>query len=77
MPWARATAPGAFKAFYKVNDRYEIALRRGTACSRGSSRAVDEGGYIINQDYLYLQHRRKVTTQEKKTLRRAGLTRRT
>ncbi len=26
-----------------------------------------KGGYIINQDYIYLQHRRQVTTQEKKT----------
>ncbi|MEO8733094.1 MAG: DUF3108 domain-containing protein, partial [Flavobacteriales bacterium] len=31
------------------------------------TRRVSEGGYTISQDYLFLQHRHTVTTQEKKS----------
>ena len=58
---------GAFKAFYKVDDLYESRFDRDGVFPWVFTRRCDEGGYIINQDYMYLQHRRQVTTQEHKT----------
>ncbi len=58
---------GAFKAFYKVNDLYESRFDKDGVFPWVFTRRCDEGGYIINQDYMYLQHRKQVTTQEKKT----------
>jgi hypothetical protein len=58
---------GAFKTFYKVNDRYETYLDEQGVFPWVFIRRVDEGGYTINQDYLFLQHRHTVTTQDKKT----------
>lgn len=58
---------GAFKAFYKVNDLYESRFDKEGVFPWVFTRRVNEGGYHIDQDYLYLQHRHQVTTQEKKT----------
>lgn len=58
---------GAFKAFYKVDDRYETFIDKKGVFPWMFIRRVDEGGYIINQDYLFMQHRGTVTTQENKT----------
>lgn len=58
---------GAFNTFYKVDDRYETYFDKKGVFPWVFSRRVDEGGYTFSQDYLFLQHRRKVTTQEKKT----------
>ena len=58
---------GAFKAFYKVDDHYETFFDEEGVFPWVFTRRVDEGGYTFSQDYLYLQHRRKVTTQENKT----------
>ena len=58
---------GAFKTFYKVNDRYESRFDKDGVFPWVFTRRVNEGGYTIDQDYLYLQHRHQVTTQEKKT----------
>ena len=58
---------GAFKAFYKVDDRYESYFDQDGVFPWVFNRRVDEGGYHITQDYLYMQHRHEVTTQEKKT----------
>ncbi len=58
---------GAFKTFYKVDDRYESYFDRDGVFPWVFIRRVDEGGYTFEQDYLYMQHRRQVTTQKKKT----------
>ncbi len=58
---------GAFKSFYKVNDLYESRFDKEGVFPWVFTRRVEEGGYTINQDYIYLQHRHQVTTQEKKT----------
>lgn len=63
----KGESTGAFKAFYKVNDRYETYFDKEGVFPWVFNRRVDEGGYTFSQDYLYLQHRRKVTTQENKT----------
>lgn len=58
---------GAFKAFYKVEDRYETYLDHEGVFPWAFVRRVNEGGYTISQDYVFLQHRHTVTTQEKKS----------
>lgn len=58
---------GAFKAFYKVNDRYETYFDQQGVFPYVFIRRVDEGGYTISQDYLFRQQRHQVTTQDKKT----------
>lgn len=58
---------GAFKAFFKVNDRYESHFDQAGVFPWAFTRRVNEGGYTISQDYLYMQHRHQVTTQEDKT----------
>lgn len=58
---------GAFKAFYKVDDLYETYMDAEGVFPWVFVRRVEEGDYSFSQDYLYLQHRRQVTTQEKKT----------
>ena len=58
---------GAFKTFYKVDDRYETYLDKDGVFPWVFLRRVNEGGYKISQDYVFMQHRRTVTTQEKKT----------
>jgi hypothetical protein len=63
----KGESSGAFKSIYKVNDRYETWFDRDGVFPWVFTRRVDEGGYTINQDYLYLQHRRKVTTQDERT----------
>ena len=64
---AEGHSAGAFKAFYKVNDLYETRFDRDGVFPWVFTRRVEEGGYKINQDYSFLQHRHKVTTQEQKT----------
>ncbi len=58
---------GAFSSFYKVNDRYETYFDRSGVFPYTFIRRVDEGGYKFSQDYIFLQRRGQVTTQEKKT----------
>jgi hypothetical protein len=58
---------GAFKAFYKVNDLYESRFDKAGVFPWFFSRRVDEGGYKIDQDYLFMQHRHQVDTQDKKS----------
>jgi Protein of unknown function (DUF3108) len=64
---AEGHSTGAFKAFYKVNDLYESRFDAKGVFPWVFTRRVDEGGYTINQDYTFLQHRNKVSTQDKKT----------
>lgn len=63
----KGQSTGAFKAFFKVDDRYETWFDQQGVFPWVFTRRVDEGGYSFSQDYLYLQHRRKVTTQDNKT----------
>jgi hypothetical protein len=58
---------GAFSAFYKVDDHYETYLDAEGVFPWIFARRVNEGGYKFTQDYLYMQHRREVTTQRNKT----------
>jgi hypothetical protein len=58
---------GAFDWFYKVRDRYETFLDAEGVFPWLFVRRVDEGGYIINQDYKFIQHKKFVENQEGKT----------
>ena len=58
---------GAFNLFYKVDDHYETYFDRDGVFPWAFVRRVSEGGYEFSQDYLFMQHRRKVTTQKKVT----------
>lgn len=58
---------GAFKAFYKVEDRYETYIDKSGVFPYLFIRRVNEGGYIINQDYVFMQRRQQVATQDQKT----------
>ena len=58
---------GAFKTFYKVDDRYETYFDEGGVFPYIFVRRVDEGGYKFSQDYTFMQRKGQVTTQEKKT----------
>lgn len=63
----KGESTGAFKSIFKVNDRYETWFDKEGVFPWVFTRRVDEGGYTISQDYLYLQHRRMVSTQDKRT----------
>lgn len=58
---------GAFKTFYKVDDRYETYFDESGVFPYIFVRRVDEGGYKFSQDYTFMQRKGQVTTQEKKT----------
>ncbi len=58
---------GAFKAFFKVDDRYETYFDEAGVFPYAFIRRVNEGGYSFSQDYTFLQQRHQVNTQEKKT----------
>ncbi|MEO8066448.1 MAG: DUF3108 domain-containing protein [Flavobacteriales bacterium] len=60
---------GAFNTFYNVNDLYESYFDSVGVFPWAFKRHVDEGGYTFSQDYVFLQHRAEVTTQEKKTFK--------
>lgn len=55
---------GAFDVFYKVRDRYETIIDKDGVFPWLFVRRVDEGGYKINQDYTFLQHKNKVNNGE-------------
>ena len=63
----KGKSTGAFSSFYKVDDRYETFFDREGVFPYTFVRRVDEGGYRFSQDYIFLQRRGQVTTQEKKT----------
>lgn len=60
---------GAFNTFYNVDDLYESYFDSVGVFPWAFKRHVDEGGYTFSQDYVFLQHRAEVTTQEKKTFK--------
>lgn len=57
---------GAFNMFYKVRDVYESYIDAQGIFPWVFVRRVNEGGYKINQDYTFYQHRNKVSTDEGK-----------
>ncbi len=56
----------AFEWFYKVRDRYDSYIDEQTLLPHLFMRRVDEGGFIINQDYTFNQ------TQNSVNVRRDG-----
>ncbi|MBA2582411.1 MAG: DUF3108 domain-containing protein [Bacteroidetes bacterium] len=51
---------GAFDWFFKVRDRYETFIDAEGIFPYLFVRRVDEGGYIINQDYKFSHHKKQV-----------------
>lgn len=51
---------GSFDWFYKVRDRYETYVDEKALVPWIFIRRVNEGGYIINQDYIFNHHKDKV-----------------
>jgi len=56
----------AFEWFYKVNDRYESYIDAEGMFPWLFVRRVDEGGYKIEQDYTFFQHKNQVDNGEGK-----------
>lgn len=55
---------GTFDFFFKVRDRYETYMDEEAMFPWLFIRRVDEGGYKINQDYKFYQHKKVVHTQK-------------
>lgn len=56
---------GAFNWFFKVQDRYETYMDAESMIPWMFIRRVYEGGYEINQDYTFYQHKKKVSDGKK------------
>lgn len=52
---------------FRVRDRYETYLDKYGVFPWAFVRRVDEGGYIINQDYTFKQHKKQVDNGKGKT----------
>ena len=57
---------GAFNWVFKVRDRYESYIDAEGVFPWMFIRRVNEGGFKINQDYIFKQDNQKVKTQDKK-----------
>jgi len=55
---------GSFDWFFKVKDRYETYLDKDALVPWYFVRRCNEGGYIINQDYLFNHYTKKVDIGE-------------
>lgn len=55
---------GSFDWFFKVKDRYETYLDKDALVPWYFVRRCNEGGYIINQDYLFNHYTKKVDVGE-------------
>jgi hypothetical protein len=51
----------SFDWFFKVRDRYDSFIDEQTMLPQYFLRKVDEGGFIINQEYLFQQHKNSVS----------------
>jgi len=58
---------GAFNWVFKVRDRYESYIDAEGIFPWMFIRRVNEGGFKINQDYVFKQDKKQVKTQDKKT----------
>ncbi|MCZ2248234.1 MAG: DUF3108 domain-containing protein [Bacteroidia bacterium] len=56
---------GAFDWFFKVRDRYESYIDKEALVPMAFIRRVDEGGYKINQNYVYNHPRKQVISEGK------------
>ncbi len=56
---------GAFDWFFKVRDRYESFIDRSALVPMAFIRRVDEGGYKINQNYVYNHYKNQVIADGK------------
>ncbi len=54
---------GTFNWFFKVDDRYETYIDKEGVFPWVFIRRVNEGGYLINQDYVFYQSKNKVETE--------------
>ena len=61
------TSKGTFDWFFKVRDKYESYIDEELLVPWSFIRRVDEGGYIINQDYFFNHYKNKVDVGEGKT----------
>jgi hypothetical protein len=57
---------GAFDWFFKVRDKYETYIDKEGIFPHVFKRDVDEGGYTINQEYRFYQHKRIVDNGREK-----------
>ncbi|MGC6433812.1 MAG: DUF3108 domain-containing protein [Crocinitomicaceae bacterium] len=57
---------GGFNSFFKVYDVYESYIDKKGVFPWQFVRRVDEGGYLINQDYTFQHEKSKVKTAEGK-----------
>jgi len=55
---------GGFNAIYKVNDVYESYIDKKGAFPWEFNRDVNEGGYVIKQNYVFNQHKQQVKTEK-------------
>lgn len=55
---------GAFDWFFKVRDRYETYMDQEGMFPWVFSRQCDEGGYKIDQNYTFFQHKEKVENED-------------
>ncbi len=56
---------GAFDWFFKVRDRYESYIDQEALVPMAFIRRVDEGGYKINQNYVYNHYKKQVISEGK------------
>lgn len=56
---------GAFDWFFKVRDRYESYIDQEALVPMAFIRRVDEGGYKINQNYVYNHYTKQVISEGK------------
>jgi hypothetical protein len=56
---------GAFDWFFKVRDRYESYIDKEALVPMAFIRRVDEGGYKINQNYVYNHYKKQVISEGK------------
>lgn len=63
---AEGKSISAFDMFFKVRDRYESYIDEKGVFPWVFVRRVNEGGYKINQDYTFFQHKSKVDNGEGK-----------
>lgn len=59
------TSISAFNWFFKVRDRYESYIDKDGVFPWVFIRRVNEGGYKIEQDYTFYQHKNSVNTGKK------------
>jgi hypothetical protein len=58
---------GTFDWFFKVRDRYDSFVDETTLLPQYFMRKVDEGGFIINQEYLFNHPKKNVLVQRNGT----------